>query len=146
MSIITSFFVECSYKENEIKKNRIKGLKMSLIIAIISIFAIFLFGNFILSLFGVGEEYLNSLSLLYVFIISVYFFAINRIYSTELVIKKKIKSVLIFNFLITGSIIMIGTLLMFYFGLLGVGYGWLIGQIIGITWILVNSKLFDSCS
>jgi len=139
MSIIMSFFIEGSYNMNEIKKNRDKGLKYSLIIATISIIGVFLFGKFILSLFG--NVYLNSLDLLYVFTISIYFFVINKTYLVELLIKKKMKETLIFNFLITMPAIISGTLLMFYFGLLGVGYGWLIGQAIGIIWILVRLKL-----
>ncbi len=139
MSTITSFFIEGSYNMNEIKKKRNKGLKSSLIIATISIFGVFLFGRFIFSLFG--EAYLNSLDLLYVFTISVYFFVVNKIYLVELLIKKKMKETIIFNFLITIPAIIFGTLLMFYFGLLGVGYGWLIGQLIGIIWILARLKL-----
>jgi len=139
MSIIMSFFVEGSYKEDEIKKNRNKGLKAALIIATISVIGVFLFGKFLLSLFG--EEYLNSLNLLYVFAISIYFFVVNKIYLVELLIKKKMKETIIFNFLITIPTIIFGTLLMFYFGLMGVGYGWLIGQLIGIIWILARLKL-----
>ncbi|MDI6730458.1 MAG: hypothetical protein QMD06_02805, partial [Candidatus Altarchaeum sp.] len=73
--------------------------------------------------------------------ISVYFFVINKIYLVELLIKKKMKETIIFNFLITILAIISGTLLMFYFGLIGVGYGWLIGQLIGIIWILARLKL-----
>jgi len=139
MSTIMSFFIEGSYNMNEIKKNRNKVLKVSLIIATISIIGVFLFGKFVLSLFG--EAYLNSLDLLYIFTISIYFFVINKIYLVELLIKKKMKETIIFNFLITIPAIISGTLLMFYFGLLGVGYGWLIGQVIGIIWILARLKL-----
>jgi len=139
MSTIMSFFIEGSYNMNEIKKNRNKGLKSSLIIATISIIGVFLFGKFVLSLFG--ETYLNSLDLWYIFTISIYFFVINRMYLVELLIKKKMKETIIFNFLITIPAIISGTLLMFYFGLIGVGYGWLIGQAIGIIWILARLKL-----
>ena len=139
MSTIMSFFIEGSYNMNEIKKNRNKGLKVSLIIATISILSVFLFGKFIFSLFG--EAYLNSLDLLYIFTISIYFFVINKIYLVELLIKKKMKETIIFNFLITIPAIISGTLLMLYFGLMGVGYGWLIGQAIGIIWILARLKL-----
>ncbi|OQX22368.1 MAG: hypothetical protein BWK75_00940 [Candidatus Altiarchaeales archaeon A3] len=134
MSTIMSFFIEGSYNINEIKKNRNKGLKSSLIIATISILCIFLFGKSVLSLFG--EAYLNSLDLLYIFTISLYFFVINKMYLVELLIKKKMNETIIFNFLITIPAIISGTLLMFYFGLLGVGYGWLIGQTLGIVWII----------
>jgi len=78
---------------------------------------------------------------LYIFTISIYFFVINKIYLVELLIKKKMKETIIFNFLITIPAIISGTLLMFYFGLTGVGYGWLIGQLIGIIWILARLKL-----
>ncbi len=144
MSTIMSFFIEGSYNMNEIKKNRNKGLKSSLIIATISIIGVFLFGKFVLSLFG--ETYLNSLDLWYIFTISIYFFVINRIYLVELLIKKKMKETIIFNFLITIPAIISGTLLMFYFGLIGVGYGWLIGQAIGIIWILARLKLSHQIS
>ena len=142
MSTILSFFIEGSYNMNEIKKNKNKGLKSSLIIATISILGVFLFGKFILSLFG--ETYLNSLDLLYIFTISTYFFVINKIYLVELLIKKKMKETIIFNFLITIPAIIFGTLLMFYFGLIGVGYGWFIGQLIGIIWILLRLKKLSS--
>ncbi len=138
MSTIMSFFIEGSYDMNEIKKNRSKGLKFSLIIGTISIIMVFLFGKFLLSLFG--NAYLNSLDLLYVFTISIFFFVINKIYLVDMLIKKKMKETIIFNFLITIPAIIFGILLMFYFGLVGVGYGWLIGQAIGIIWILARLK------
>ncbi len=140
MSITGSLFVEGSYREDKIKKNTTKGLKALLVIATISILGVFLFGKFIFSLFG--EEYLNSLDLLYVFMASIYLFLINKLYLIILLLKMRINGALIFNFLISGSTIIFGTLLMFYFGLIGVGYGWLIGQAIGIIWIFIHRQNF----
>jgi len=140
MAIVMSFFVEGSYSENEIKRNRKKGLKASLIIATVCLFGVILFGKFILSLFG--QEYLDSLNLLYVFTFSTYLFAINKIYLVELLIRKKMKETIIYNFLITTSVIIFGIIGMFYFGLIGVGYGWLIGQLIAAILVFVRLKLF----
>ncbi len=135
-SITTSFFVEGSYDEKDIKKNRNKGLKFALIIGTFCVLLIFLFGNFILGLFG--KEYLNSLNLLYVFGISIYLFAANRIYSTILSIRKKIHEIVAFNFLITGCALGFSVLFLPLYGLIGIGYGWIIGQITGIIWIVLK--------
>ncbi len=135
-SITTSFFVEGSYNEKDIKKNRNKGLKFALIICIFCVLLIFLFGNFILALFG--KEYLNSLNLLYVFGISIYLFAANKIYATILTIRKKMYEIVAFNFLITGCTIGFSVLFLPLYGLIGIGYGWIIGQFIGIVWIVIR--------
>lgn len=134
MALVKTYVVEGSYDENKIKENRNKGLKASLIIATFCILGIFLFGNFILSFFG--NEYLNALNILYILMASLYLFVINKIYVATSLIKKETKKILLFNCLIAISTILFGTLLMFYFGLIGIGYGWLIGQVIGIIWIL----------
>ncbi len=139
MSLIRAYLVEGSYDEDKNKKSRNKTLKVSLIIATICIFGIFLFGKFILSIFG--NEYVITLDLLYIFMISIYLFIANKIYATILLINKKIKEIVVFNFLIAISTLLFGTLLMFYFGLIGIGYGWLIGQVIGIIWILTRLTL-----
>lgn len=135
-SITTSFFVEGSYDEKDIKKNRNKGLKFALIIGTFCVLLIFLFGNFVLALFG--KEYLNSLDLLYAFGISIYLFAANRIYSTILSIRKKIHELVAFNFLITGCTIGFSVLFLPLYGLISIGYAWIIGQFIGIVWIVIR--------
>ncbi len=137
-SITTSFMVEGSYDKKDIKKNRNKGLKIALIISTFCVLLIFLFGNFILALFG--KEYLNSLNLLYVFVISIYLFAINRIYSTILSIRKRIYEIVIFNFLISGCTIGLSALFLSFYGLIGAGYAWIIGQFIGVIWIAIRRE------
>lgn len=135
-SSTTSFFVEGSYSKKDLKKNINKELKFVLIICTLCVLLIFLFGNFILGLFG--KEYQNSLALLYVFAISIYLFAINRVYSTTLSISKNISEIVIFNFLITGFAVGFSVLFLLLHGLFGVGYGWIIGQIAGIVWIVLK--------
>ncbi|OQX22594.1 MAG: hypothetical protein BWK75_00370 [Candidatus Altiarchaeales archaeon A3] len=137
-SVTTSFFVEGSYDEKNIKKNRNKGLKFALIIGMFCVLLIFLFGNFILAL--LGKEYLNSSNLLYVFSISIYLFASNRIYSTILSIRKKMREIVAFNFLITGCAIGFSVLFLPLYGLIGIGYGWILGQFIGVGWTVIRRE------
>ncbi len=63
-------------------------------------------------------------------------FAINQVYLTTKNIKKELKEFVIVNVLISLSSLTVGTLLIFQFELLGVAYGYLIGQLIGLGWII----------
>jgi len=134
--INTSFLTEGSHNEINIKKQEIKTIKLSFLIVSGAIILFVIFGKFLLSLFG--ERYIDSTNLLYVLAVSLIPVAINQIHLTITLIKKEIKEFVALNMIIYSLSLIIGTILISYFGIIGVGYGWLIGQMFGVAWIVVK--------
>ncbi len=133
MLINAALLMEGSNEEKDIKKHKTKTINLSFLVVFGGIVLFFVFGEFILSLFG--KEYVQSASLLYVLIISTIPFAINQIYLTTKNIKNEVKEFTLMNVFIYSSILILAFVLIPYFGTIGIAYGWLIGQTLGIAWI-----------
>lgn len=133
--ISSVFLMEGSHKEKDIEKYKRKTIKLSFLVVFGGIILFFVFGEFLLSLFG--KEYIDSANLLYVLAISLVLVAINQIYLTTKLIKKEIKEFTVFNVIIYSSSLVMGTLLISSFGIIGVGYGWFIGQMLGSVFIII---------
>jgi len=140
--INSAFLMEGSNEEKDMWAHKIKTIKLSFLVVFGGIVLFFVLGETILSLFG--KEYVQSLSLLYVLIISSIPFAINQVYLTTKNIKKEVKEFTLMNVFIYSSILIISLILIPYFGTIGVAYGWLIGQMLGIVWIIFKIFLFKS--
>ena len=134
--INSAFLMEGSHDERDIEKHKRKTIKLSFLVVFGGIILFFIFGEFLLSLFG--KEYIDSTNLLYVLAISLIPLVINQIYLTIKLIKKGVKEFTVLSVIIYSSSLIIGTILIPYFGIIGVGYGWLIGQMIGVVWIVVK--------
>ena len=138
-----SLFAEGSYGEIELKVHFKKAIKIISIIIIPAIIVIFLFGNYILLAFG--KEYSDEgFILLKLLSISGIFIAINAIGSAILNIKQKIKLMILLSLISTTVILSLSVFLikMNFFGVVGVGIGWIVGQgIISVIYLLFIKKL-----
>jgi len=138
----TSLFVEGSYGES-LKKNTIKAF-----LAIFSIWVpialfIFVFGGYILGFFG--EDYVNGFDLLKAMVISSFFYSICQVYFTIEKIRNNIKDLIKISFLIFILLVSLSYLMMFKFGILGVGYAWIVSYFLGSILVLFKiSKLNNS--
>ena len=134
--INSAFLMEGSY-EKDIRKDERKTIKLSFLVVIVGIVLFFIFGRSILSLFGSG--YANFASLLHVLALSLLPASINQIYLTVKNIRKEVVRFTEMNVFIYSSCLVLGTLLVPYYGVIGIGYGWLIGQTLGVVWIGLES-------
>lgn len=131
--------MEGSYKK-DIRKDQGKAIKLSFLVVLGGIALFFMFGRPLLSLFGKG--YADSVNLLYVLALSLIPASINQIYLTVKNIRKEIREFTGMNVFIYSSSLVLGTLSIPYFGIIGIGYGWLIGQTLGVVWI--GLKIFKN--
>jgi len=136
MLINGAFLMEGAYEERYITKHLKKVAKLLLLVVAGGIILFSVFGEFILGLFG--KDYLVSIHLLQLLGFTLIPFAINQVYLTYKNIKKEMKEFTLINILISLSALIFGTLLIFHFGTLGVVYGWMIGQLIGLGWIIIK--------
>lgn len=132
-----SLFAEGSHNDSddELKKQVKKALKIIGVILIPGILFTIFFGQYILMLFG--KEYATEgFRFLQLLAVSGVFVGLNSMGENLLRVKKKIKSLVIINSL--RAILIIGGIsLLLSKGIMGVGYGWLIGQLL-ITLIYVG--------
>jgi O-antigen/teichoic acid export membrane protein len=127
-----------------LKENAIKSLKFIFIILIPSIIIIFLFGRYILLLFN--KEFSDqSFELLKIFAISSIFSAITSIYLAIKRVQKDVKIINYINFFSSSFLIVCGYIFLIKFGLLGIGYTWLILNVsmcIVILWLSIKHDKF----
>ena len=131
-----SLFAEGSYNEKNLGKQIGKAIKIISMILIPSILIIVFFGQYILMMFG--KEYaLEGFRFLQILAVSGIFVGANGLMGTLLKVKKRIKS-MIFVSIMNAAIIIGIVCSMLYLGLIGVGYGWIIGQgIISLVYLIV---------
>ena len=131
-STTTSLFAEGSYNEKELRMHLKKAIKIISIIIIPAILITFFFGDFFLLVFG-REYSTEGFVLLRYLAASGIFITINAIGVTIINIKHKIGLLILICFINAAIILSISIILLRtnYFGVVGVGIGWLTGQ--GIT-------------
>lgn len=132
----TSLFVEGSHNL-PLKENVIKALKFIMILLIPSILVIFLIGDKILLIYS-KEFSEQSFELLKLFAISSLFSTIISIYITIKNIQKDIKTVNFINLLSTILLIVGGYILLLKYGLIGIGYAWILNNIIISMGLLIS--------
>lgn len=122
----SSFLAEGSYNSEELLKHFIKALKFIYILLVPAIIGIFFFGNFILNAFGKNYA-IETFTFLKIVSISAIFMAITSLVSSILRIRHQIKTLILVNAL--AAIIILGLCYIFLsYGLIGIGYGWILGQ------------------
>ncbi|MCE5214164.1 MAG: oligosaccharide flippase family protein [Methanobacterium sp.] len=129
----TSLFVEGSHGES-LRKNTIKSLLAIFSILVPLALFIFVFGGYILGLFG--KDYTEGLELLRVMIISSFFYSICQVYFSIEKVRKNIKDLIIISFLIFALLVGLSYFLMVKFGILGVGYAWIISYFLGSLFVM----------
>lgn len=142
-----ALLAEGSHDMNELKNHILKTIKIIFILLLPAIIIISLFGNIILHFFGKNYEN-EAFGFLRIITFSVFFIAISYIGSTILRIKQRISMLISLNLL--GSVLIIGFSYLFIsHGLIGVGWGWLLGQALSsLTYLLVliNKSYFLNLS
>ncbi len=123
----TSLLAEGSFLPEELGKNAIRALKFIFILLAVAIIGIFLFGKYVLLLFGV-EYARNSFEVLLILALGSIPFAFNSLYAATKRVQKEIKPVVY----VYGSIAIItlaaSYLLMQNLGIIGVGIAWLLAN------------------
>ena len=103
-----------------------------------TIFVFVFFGKYILLLFGTNYS-LEGFRLLQLLAFSGIFISAKSIYLAVLNVKKQIKKLVLVN-LIVSAITLVLCYYLISYGLVGVGFGWLIGQASIILFILFRGK------
>ena len=138
MATSQSLFAEGSYRERELKVQLKKAIKIISLILIPIIIVTFLFGNYILLAFG--KKYSDGGFILLIFLtISGAFISINAIGGAIINIKHKIILLILLR-LITAAVIVSLIIILIkinLFGLVGVGIGWIVGQVTLIKRLLL---------
>jgi O-antigen/teichoic acid export membrane protein len=138
-AISTSLFVEGSHNI-PLKQNVIKSIRLNAVILVLALIVIFIFGRYILLIFN--KEFSDqSFELLKILGISGIFSAITSIYLSIKRVQKDIKIINYINFLSAAFLIVIGYLFLIRFGLMGIGYTWLImnvGMCLVIVWLVIK--------
>ncbi len=130
-----SLLMDCSYG-NGVREGVSRALKPLFLVILGGLVLFFVFGEFVLSIFG--AEYVKSAPILRVLALSLVPMGINQIYLTVKKIRKEVRKFTAVTILLYSSCLALGTGLIPYFGVIGVGYGWLIGQSLGAAWVGVR--------
>jgi O-antigen/teichoic acid export membrane protein len=131
-----SLFAEGSYDENNIKPQVRKAIKIILLLLIPAILITIFLGKYVLLLFGKAYS-AEGFRFLQILAISGIFISINSVFASVWRIRKKMKQIIVRGAI--GAVITLGLSYLFIqngFGLLGVGYAWILGQI-GVTLLYV---------
>ena len=122
-----SLLAEGSYNQEEIVWNARRAMKFILILLAVAIAGIFLFGKYLLWIFG--EEYArNSLDVLLILVLGSIPFAFNVVYASVKRVQKEVKPV-IWVYGGIAVITLVGSyLLARSIEIVGVGYAWVIGN------------------
>ena len=122
-----SLLAEGSHNHKEFKKDTIRAAKFIFILLGVAIIGVFLFGKYLLWIFG--EEYArNSFELLLILVLGSVPFAVNSLYASVKRVKKEIKPVIYVYGGIAVITLVLGYLFMTMFGVVGVGYAWVVGN------------------
>jgi O-antigen/teichoic acid export membrane protein len=124
--ISTSLFVEGSH-DLPLRNTTIKAAKLLILILVPSLIVTFLFGNYLLLIFN--QEYaLKSFDLLKLLALSSIFSSVISIYTSILRVNHNIRMVNILYLLYSASIILLGYLGLVTYGLIGLGYAWVVSS------------------
>jgi O-antigen/teichoic acid export membrane protein len=131
-----SLFAEGSHDENSITKNIKKTIKTISVFLIPSMVALLIGGKFILGFFGKSYSH-EGLGFLYLVALSAISVSIYSLISVIFKIKKLIRPLIVTNALYATGVIGCSYLFISY-GLLGIGYAWLVGNSVAALsgWIL----------
>ena len=135
-----SLLAEGSYQEEQLMVNARKALKTALLYLLPIAVIVFTLGDKILLLFG--ETYSeNATTLLWILPLSAAPLSVNLTYLTILRVRKNIRKLIIVSLAITLLSLGLGSSLMMYLGIIGVGVGWIAGQGLVAAAILLSLLL-----
>jgi len=122
-SLGTSLFVEGSHGEG-LKKIVIRAGAASLALLVPAVLALILFGDRLLGL--IGREYLDAFNLLRVLVLSSFFVTIYSLFIPIQNVKMKVESIVKLNAIRCLLLLGLSYVLIQQYGILGVGFGWMI--------------------
>jgi O-antigen/teichoic acid export membrane protein len=122
-SLGTSLFVEGSHGEG-LKKIVIRAGAASLALLVPAVLALILFGDRLLGL--IGREYLDAFNLLRVLVLSSFFVTIYSLFIPIQNVKMKVESIVKLNAIRCLLLLGLSFVLIQQYGILGVGFGWMI--------------------
>lgn len=125
-----SLFAEGSYNEKQLRHQIKKAVKIISLLLIPAILVVVFLGQYVLLMFG--KQYsIEGFRFLQLLAFSGIFIGINSVFGTLLRVKKRIKTIIVMS--VIGAILILGgsyLLINNGLGLLGIGYAYLIGQIV----------------
>jgi O-antigen/teichoic acid export membrane protein len=127
VSASQSLFTEGSHSEEFLHEHLKKAAKFTVLLLIPSIIIILLFGGFVLQIFGKSYQ-TDSFRFLQIISLSAIFMSVALFGNAILRIRKKVTTLVILNLI--GCVIVLLTSYLFINSLIGVGFGWLVGEII----------------
>ncbi|HXY88388.1 MAG TPA: hypothetical protein VEG44_08105 [Candidatus Acidoferrales bacterium] len=134
-----ALFVEGSH-EMPMRESTIKSLKFSVLILIPAIAVVFLFGDKLLLIFGAQYSAAKAVELLWLLAVSSLLSVIPSIYSSILVVQKKIKMLNYISFATSALMLGVGYPLLLKFGIIGMGYAWVLSYAlvsIVVAWLVI---------
>lgn len=142
-SVSTSFFAESSVNINDMHANLKKCLGLVYVPLLLVILIIFVSGDYLIK-YILGSIYsYDATKLLFIFSISSIPLAFNEISINRKKIEKDVTKVFIYSLLLSSSILLFSGYLLSKIGLLGVGTGFLIGQIITFFIIIIDERFIS---
>ena len=138
-AISTSFFAEGSNNPEEVYKNARRSLKFAYLLLIPVVVSVFLLGDKILLVFGDVYSQ-NATKLLWVFAVSSLLLTFNSIIFNIERVRKNIIVLNIYIGVMAFGIIIFSYFFMVQFGLIGVGIGWFVAQLLTAVIIIVSRK------
>ncbi len=124
-----SLLAEGSYDQMKLREKAIKSLKFVFLLLFLVLATIYIFGRPILSFFGKGYAE-NALDVLRILLIGSIPYSFNIIYASAMMVVKNLKRVVAIYGGIAMITILAGYLLMLEFGLIGVGYAWILANVL----------------
>ncbi|MDN7025873.1 polysaccharide biosynthesis protein [Methanoculleus sp. FWC-SCC1] len=134
-SVTMSHFVEGSHGES-LKTITVKSLAVIFAALTPAVILLYVFGGFFLSL--LGKSYVEGLDLLQVMVISSFFVAFQQTYLSIKKIQKDIKELIAISGLTFVLLVGLSYTFMMQFGIVGIGYAWVLGYGILALIILVQ--------
>lgn len=131
----TSLFVEGSHGES-LRKNTLKSSLAIFLILTPSAIILYLFGGYFLGL--IGSNYIYGTNLLKTIIISSFFYAICMIFFSIKRVQKNMGDLIVVSCIIFSLLIGLSYPLMLKFGIIGVGYAWIISYFVACIVILIK--------
>ncbi|MDI6645272.1 MAG: oligosaccharide flippase family protein [Methanobacteriaceae archaeon] len=135
----TSLFVEGSHGES-LGKNTLKTIFAVFLLLLPIAFLMYVFGGYFLGL--LGKSYLSGLELLRALIISSFFVSIFYIYISIKKVQKNIVELILASSLIFILLLGLSYVLMLQFGIVGVGYAWIISYLAGSIFVFIKLRKY----
>lgn len=137
-SISMSLFVEGSHGE-ALKKNVMKSLVAIFSILLPAIIILYVIGGKVLGVVGVDYA-TNGLGLLRMMVVANIFVSINFVYFSIMRVQKNMRGLVLLSGLVFALLIGLSYIFMPMFGIVGVGYAWMVSYMIGSVIVLVSMR------